>query len=508
MQQAATMLPHVQSINEVTAESAQLHLPHGGKSSSFFHSPSSTIRNRHELSPFIIPATPSPPLKATSPLLKAGYASRIPDIEHDSHSPRMCPISASQQEGHASHSPDCMHTPKLFATRNDELRESLQASSLRNSAYMLSIKQSELTDTVQTGRLSAHMLSPHAWVHTPPAGTCTLSEQMDEFFVHPCNDTSQDFWDRSTTNAHKNSFLHDLHNLRSASLDSKSSAIQILAQVAMSEADVNNKSEDGTAGAIGRPVVSLIGTGRVGTAVVPIAPHTPSHRLSDCDSRKKIHDIKSGSPSSVLHGGGRCLKNDRSQQQLFGTRGEHRQHATSTHKSAASARSPHDSRPQHLTRVAASKTSPQSASKKSPLGSCNASSSNDYPKVNMSLPSTRSGAMWNVRKKTSKCAAVDIAEMVIEIEQSLKTMCLVFRGWKLVLSYSRLARHLQRADCRIVFITSSRHKLLILRPVFEAWTHVNHSRQHTQRSVAKRGSTVQNRRLRQLILEWAAVAHF
>jgi hypothetical protein len=335
--------------------------------------------------------------------------------------------------------------------------------------------------------------------YTPPS-----IEDFDSVAGLPEHEASRDFWEQSTNNAHINSILSG-HSKALSSRAGRPSAMQMLAVVAMTEvalADpVSAAHTSVLQDASHRRTTSLTGTGRVGSVVTPKVVHTPR------TPRKTEADEDSGTllynPNRISPLRSRLLSHDGTSPQAENS------------PSRSSRVSPPESRPMDVKRVAESEISPSMDSKRRSPESAKT----------VSPPITTTGHTLNARqgrasslsppgrrtqapsiRKQKRCASqtsptFDVAEMLVEIEQALKITCLVFQAWKVVLAYGRLARHLDGKDSRLVLVSRTQHNVMLLRPVFEAWIHVQDSRHRSY--AAARVSFA-----RQALLEWSALAHF
>jgi hypothetical protein len=323
-----------------------------------------------------------------------------------------------------------------------------------------------------------------------PLGYSPLSiEDFDSVVGLPEHEASVDFWEQSTNNAHINSILSGPSKVLS-SRASRPSAMQMLAAVAMTEvalADpVSAAHTSVLQDASHRRTASLTGTGRVGSVVTPKVAHTPR-----TPQKAEAHEDS----GTLLYNPSRLHSPDGTSPQANNS------------PSRSSRVSPPESRPMHVKRVAESEISPNMDSKRRspPIATTgHALKARQGRASSLSPPGKRTQAP-SIRKQ-KRCASptsptVDVAEMLVEIEQALKITCLVFQAWKLFLAYGRLARHLDGKDSRLVLVSRTQHNVMLMRPAFEAWIRVQNSR---QRSYA--AARVSN--ARQAILEWSALAHF
>ena len=501
LKQATSLLPQVENLDQTSVVSAHLCRSDVGKLY-VNDSPSTTPRQPH-LSPFVNPSTPSPRMMPPSPGFKPAamhHGGRVPDVEH-----------GDEFQSHAfGVSPSGPRFP-----RNDEHWDAGEPPRVPHRAsahrYSLNLAGGDNRGVMSLSTLSSQSPPDAALEDYQPS-----IEDFDDNVGLPEGEESMDFWEQSTTNAHKNSVM-SANSKALSSRDRRPSAMQMLAQVAMTEvalADPVCSAHDNAALDASHPrMTSLTGTGRVGSVVVPRVARTsctPQKSATGDDSHTQPYKATRGSSPcsrSRSHGSrerqaGECIGDDEGI-----TKVPERPRMTSRSSRA----SPPDSRPTHVTRVAASKISPGIDSKKrsSPGTKTSPSSNPNQGRISsLSPPGSRAKAPSSKRKKRSMSPTVDVAEIVIEIEQALKITRLVFQAWKLILAYSRLIRHFDRKDSGLVLVSRGRHNVMLLRPVFEAWAHIQGYRQRSKRHIDRRGCVAQVRSVLQVLHEWSALARF
>ena len=106
---------------------------------------------------------------------------------------------------------------------------------------------------------------------------------------------------------------------------------------------------------------------------------------------------------------------------------------------------------------------------------------------------------------------VDMAEMAMEVEHWLRTMSLVFKGWKLLCAHNLLTDRLTHAACRLVLVPESQYRILALLPFLRSWADVQAARVHRQ-SLVDKGLRRERLRmqclmLKQILFAWSSTCH-
>ena len=102
---------------------------------------------------------------------------------------------------------------------------------------------------------------------------------------------------------------------------------------------------------------------------------------------------------------------------------------------------------------------------------------------------------------------VDMAEMAMEVEHLLRTMSLVFKGWKLLCAHNLLTDRLTHAACRLVLVPESQYRMLVLLPFLRSWADVQAARVHRQSLVDKGLRRERLRMLKQNLFAWSSTCH-
>lgn len=537
LKQSAAMLPQVDTIDDVDVVSAQVRPLEIGKSP--FLSPYNT--------PFIKPSVPSPSMKVTTPLLRrcssiseyendnavsptlspflrpgsCWHSARIPDIERDTNSPRVSPITRQEHvadlradsqavrrlpsEGESKQpSWNCMDDREDDLGENGNAHDLLQKEhvdftltlamdfscagsdgSLLRKGFIEKLKEdlaaaSELqASCFRIQRISAGSIKIDAQIlddmnimtqkdpHVKTVSRAPAEVVAD--LAHQVHDTSsrlrQGILTRHASSlavrtAQNDSPAHEKMKNRAVSQRGSSpSAIPILAETTMADscfhlADTVNTDRR-------HIYVSLQGTGRV---VSVRSPHETPHKTqrtvgwsANASGGEESH-VLSTRKSKLME-----LENNLMPKPRV---------------------SPTDNRRTNSTRISATNISPprfqtSPSNKISPSTSTSSaniispSKSNTSPLSTMSQPNKLSPSSPDINpKKRSKLLTVeklDMVEMVIHVNATLKTMCLVFRGWKLVLIMSRIAKYqlhivtqLSNSASQLVMITKCSYKNLVV----------------------------------------------
>jgi len=545
LRQIALMLPQLEIINSTSLASPLFLLAEATKSPIVHGTPSP--HQKPALSPFVAPATPSPRLKLpTSPFLMPGSA----ELARVASSPLVSPILKHE------------HAPSSVP-RNDHHN----FTHLRASAHLLSMSQTESGENIVFPRSGSPLIVNQS------LRLVQSDDDLEEALWQASYDASRNFWDQSTSNTHQHGNVYaPMDDVAAAvSLGRKSSAMEMLAQVAMAEVNLTDivGAIEPAALQTSRRNTSLSGTGRVANPVTPsvamrktastprgISPRSPRSRKlapfaahdGDDDDRPQPYDTRY---SKTSHSRSRSRDAAAARGQMLKDESVHTSTKRKPHALESRGRDsqapPSERRPRPTTRIAASrKADTKSPRDKKQLPATDSREKRDTRETadmaemrhvreihdtrdsrharemrDKGVMSVASGSLIQSvspldllgkaaadgRKTPYNYTQGDLAEMVMEVNNDLKTMSLVFRGWKFVHTLKCLASHLAHPDCRLVLTTQGHYMKLTLRPVFEAWALVQERCNHMHRCVDKRRRTSKSRILIQLLHEWSAISH-